>query len=298
MHMKWLIAPLIFPLAFLFSPSKTEAQELFTVKKSGKGAPMILIHGMACTGEVWEETVAYYNSRFECHVVTLAGFGNTPPKLRPDFLRHVKDELIAYTHKEKLRKPILMGHSMGGYLALWAAASAPGTFEAVVAVDGVPYFPVLQMPYASKEEIAAMAGQMRDMMANQTPEQVRASQPMFLSAMLASKAHYEKISRMGVESHAPTIAAAMYEMYTTDLREEVATIQCPVLVMGSWIGYKDFGATEAATRQAYLQQLKLIKGAEFAMAQKAKHFIFYDDPEWFQATVDEFLGNLGRKAKP
>jgi pimeloyl-ACP methyl ester carboxylesterase len=298
MTLKTLIFPLAFPLLLLFPSKKSQAQDLFSVEVTGQGSPLILIHGMACTGEVWEETVAYYSSRYQCHVVTLAGFGNTPPKLRPDFLRQVKDELIAYTQKQKLRKPILMGHSMGGYLALWAAASAPGTFEAVVAVDGVPYFPVLQMPYASKEEIAAMAGQMRDMMAKQTPEQVRASQPMFLSAMLTSKEHYEKISRMGVESHAPTIAAAMYEMYTTDLREEVATIQCPVLVMGSWIGYKDYGATEAATRQAYLQQLKHIKGAEFAMAQRAKHFIFYDDPEWFQATVDEFLGNLGRKAKP
>ena len=50
----------------------------FTVRVVGKGRPVLLIPGLTCPGAVWDETVAYYQGRYQCHVVSLAGFGGVP----------------------------------------------------------------------------------------------------------------------------------------------------------------------------------------------------------------------------
>ena len=39
----------------------------------------------------------------------------------------------------------------------------------------------------------------------------------------------------------------------------------------------------------YSGQVSKISGCEVALNDTAKHFIFYDDPDWFYAQVDSFL---------
>src|SRR5271165_2213258 len=50
----------------------------FSVKVTGAGRPMILIPGLSCGGDVWDGTVAHFKDRYECHVLTLAGFAGQP----------------------------------------------------------------------------------------------------------------------------------------------------------------------------------------------------------------------------
>ena len=54
------------------------AQQPFQVKVSGHGQPMILIPGLSSSGETWDTTVDHYKDRFECHVLTVAGFAGVP----------------------------------------------------------------------------------------------------------------------------------------------------------------------------------------------------------------------------
>src|SRR5437016_3787288 len=51
------------------------AEDPFRVKVTGHGRPMILIPGLSSSGETWDTTSARYKDRFECHVLTVAGFG-------------------------------------------------------------------------------------------------------------------------------------------------------------------------------------------------------------------------------
>src|SRR3954452_20806767 len=62
----------------------------FVARVSGSGPPMILIPGLANGGNVWDGTVAHFQGRYECHVVTLAGFAGQPAIGEP-FLEKVRD---------------------------------------------------------------------------------------------------------------------------------------------------------------------------------------------------------------
>src|SRR6187402_1331113 len=99
-------------LALLLGSKLMHAQTFFTAEVTGKGKPMILIHGLYCNGEVWKETVERYKNEYECHVITLSGFGGNSANLNDHFLESVKDDIIAYTKTKKLKQTVLMGHSM------------------------------------------------------------------------------------------------------------------------------------------------------------------------------------------
>jgi pimeloyl-ACP methyl ester carboxylesterase len=267
----------------------SSAQSYFTAEVKGKGKPMILIHGLYCTGEVWKETVERYQKDYECHIITLSGFGGSAPNLNDHFLESVKDDLLAYVKKEKIKKPILVGHSMGGFLSFWAAASAPGTFEKVIAVDGLPFMTALQMPNATAESAKPMAANNRDMLGTLTPDGIKASQKMYLPTMITSAERIEQIADMASKADSKTQGQVMYELYTTDLRPLVSKIDCPVMLMGAWIAYSQYGVTRESILSSYTKQVAEVKEATVEISDKAKHFIFYDDPAWFYEKIDAFI---------
>src|SRR5204862_7086820 len=114
------------------------AQDPFQVKVTGHGRPMILIPGLSSSGETWDTTVARYKDRFECHVLTVAGFAGVP-RIPAPVLDQVRDGLVAYIRKNKLNRPIVVGHSLGGFLALDLAARYPDLPARIVIVDSYPF---------------------------------------------------------------------------------------------------------------------------------------------------------------
>jgi pimeloyl-ACP methyl ester carboxylesterase len=265
------------------------AENIIKVTKTGQGSPMILIHGMACSANVWTEVADYYKDRYELHLVTINGFGNKETIEATHSLEAIRNALIAYVKTENLNKPVLMGHSMGGFLSLWAASEQPDLFGKIVSVDGLPYFPVLVMPGITPETAAPIVAQMQTSMSNQNPETAKASQEMMIASMIASESKRSKVVDMGLNSNPQVIGKAMGEMYTTDIREEVSNIKQPVLVLGSWAAYKPYGVTMESSLAGYEAQVSRISDATVAVAESAYHFIFYDEPEWFFNTVDGFL---------
>jgi pimeloyl-ACP methyl ester carboxylesterase len=276
-------------IALLLASKLSSAQSLFTVEVIGKGKPMILIHGLYCSGDVWKETVKHYQDRYECHVVTLAGFAGNPAALKENFLSAVKDDVIAYTKAKKLNKPVLLGHSMGAFLSFWIGASAPGLYDKIIAVDGAPFLAALQMPGATPESAKPMAIQMRDGTANSTPEQTLQMQKMYLPMMMNSEARIDQVATMAMKSDAKTQGQVLYELFTTDLRPVVGSIDCPVLVLAAWAGYKSYGATHESVSKAHRDQTATIKSVKIEVNDTAKHFIFFDEEAWFFEKIDAFL---------
>jgi pimeloyl-ACP methyl ester carboxylesterase len=273
----------------LLASKLLQAQAFFTAEVKGKGKPMILIHGLYCNGDVWKETVERYGKDHECHILTLAGFGGNAPNLNDHFLESVKDDVIAYAKARNLKKPILMGHSMGGFIAFWAASGAPGVFEKVIAVDGLPFLPAIQMPGSTPESAKPMAIQIRNGMANQTAEQTLANQKIYLPTMISSQERVDQVAQVAMKADSKTQGQVMYELFTTDLRSKVSAIDCPVLLLGAWVAYKQYGVTRESALSGYQEQVASIRNAKVELSDTAKHFIFYDDPQWFFEKVDAFI---------
>src|SRR5579863_2138533 len=100
--------------ALLAVPALAGNPPSFHVDIIGKGKPMILIPGFASSGKTWDSTVARYKDRYECHVLTLAGFAGEP-RIEAPFLETVRKDLAVYIRKNKMDKPVIVGHSLGGF---------------------------------------------------------------------------------------------------------------------------------------------------------------------------------------
>ncbi|WP_181304723.1 alpha/beta fold hydrolase [Rufibacter sp. XAAS-G3-1] len=260
----------------------------FKVMKSGKGPAMILIPGLNSAGEVWDETVAHYQKNYTCYVLTLPGFAGQPAVKTEHFLNSVRDEIIAYVQENKLKKPVLVGHSLGGYMVLALNVKAPELFGKTVVVDGLPFIGAAQNPAATLESIKPMADQIKKQMATPNPV-AQKQQEANMGSMAKDSVHIKKIIDWGRTSDYATTGQAIYEMYTSDLRKEIVAIKSPVLVLGAWYGYKDYGVTKEMTTNTFQMQFANLPTAEIKVADTAKHFIMYDEPAWMLAQMDAFL---------
>lgn len=258
----------------------------FSVAVAGRGPAIVLIPGLMTPGAVWQSTVERYQDRYTLHTVTLAGFGGPAPVGAP-FLPRVRDELIQYLRTNRIEKPVIVGHSLGGFLAYWIAATAPDLIGGVVAVDGVPFLPALGNPAATAAAMAPQARQIEALYASFTGEQLVAQSRMALGAMITKPADVEHALTWVTKVDPRTTGLAVAEMMTTDLRADVARITAPVLLLGATGGAPE--ARRPALEQGYAAQLARLPGARVKIASTARHFIMLDDPAFLYSALDAFL---------
>ncbi len=277
-------------LAAALIPAKGQSARAFDVQISGHGKPVVLIPGLACSGEVWTETVQHLNAEgYQTYTLTLAGFGGTTPIHADEYLPTVRKDLVAYIQEQHLEKPVIIGHSLGGFLALWLAATNPDVPGKVISVDGLPFLAGVMQPGTTDEQAKQMAAQIRNGMAQAGPAQYEEQAKMSLHSMITSDASFERELKVDLSSDRATVAQAMGELLSTDIRPDMSKIKCPVEVLGSWIAYKQYGATHDGAAKLYESQFNGNAHISVAMCDTSKHFIQLDDPAWFYAHVDAFL---------
>lgn len=261
----------------------------FAVKKEGTGRPIIFIHGLDCSGEVWNETVKHYSGHYTCYSLTLPGFAGQPPIATDSFLPAIVQQLALYIRQEKLVKPIIVGHSLGGWLALDFAIHYPDLAGDLVIVSSAPFLPALSMGSGITADSAGKMGlQTKKYMSTLTPAQVRLGR-QYIAYMVRDSARLDQVLDMSAKSDQPTQGEVMYELYSTDLRPLTDRIQSRILALGDWIAYKDYGATHESMNANLQEQYKKAAHITIAINDSSRHFIMYDEPAWMYNQIDHFL---------
>lgn len=279
--------------AALFAASSLGANttpNVIEVKVTGHGAPVILIPGLATPGAVWDETVKHLQDKYACYVVTIAGFGGTPPVKVDNLFDAARDQIIAYARAQKLAKPTIVGHSLGGALALAIGEAAPDLPDDIVDVDGLPFLAGVMFPGVTDAASAKKAAaSMRQMIGRQTPEQfAKYQEDISIPSMVTKPEDVRRIAAICGKSDPATVAQAMSELLGTDLRPELGKIKCPILVLGALAQLVQY-APEAALEQNYKTQFTNAPQTRFQFFPKSKHFIMVDDPAGFYAVLDKEL---------
>lgn len=262
---------------------------------TGTGQPVIMIPGLTCDGAVWDSTVKAMGNGYEFHIMTLPGFaGNAPLEdVEAGFFIQVQKMVLDYIDQNDIKNPIIIGHSLGGFMALNIAIERPSLPSKLIIVDSLPYLTGIQFPQASSPEQAEqMAKQMMTMVmasADQPRANKVAFQKQMLQTMIIDKDNIEIAAAWGADSDTPTVAQSMYEMYTTDIREELSKIEVPTLVLGAWVAYQPFGSTRESTLALYTGQYEKLENVTVDMTDIGNHFIMWDDPQFFNNWLKKFL---------
>jgi len=114
--------------------------QLLSYRITGSGPPLVLLHGYGVSGYLWQRALPYLRQQRQVFVVDLPGHGRS--KLtNPWRLREVAPLLATWLQQMELPPIALVGHSMGGAIALHLTAHAPALVERLVLVDaaGLPF---------------------------------------------------------------------------------------------------------------------------------------------------------------
>lgn len=275
----YLIIALLFSALCLNVFAQTKSYP-FEVSKTGKGKQAIIfIPGFASSGDVWNETKTVFEKDFACYTLTMAGFAGVKPQPNPSF-ENWKNEIANYIKTNKIEKPILIGHSMGGGLALAIAADYPDLIGKIVVVDALPCLAALSDPsFKSKEnnDCSAMVTQMTAM----TDAQFYDMQKKMMPRLLEDASKLEMVVDWSVKSDRKTFAKMYCDFFNVDLREKISSVKCPSLIL--------LESYFVNLKPAIENQYKNLKTANFQYANKGMHFIMYDDKDWYLGQLSNFL---------
>lgn len=252
----------------------------FEVQKKGQGKQaMIFIPGFACSGEVWNETITKFEKEYTCYSLTMAGFAGVKPQVNSSFKNWVIS-IADFIKDNKIEKPIIVGHSMGGSLALAIASDYPDLIDKIIVVDALPCLFALTNPNFESKENNDCSSSVNQIIA-MSDEQFYQMQKLSIPQLLADTTMQEKVVSWSVKSDRKTFAEMYCDFSNTDLREKIQNIKCPSLILlESYFAYM---------KPAIEEQYKNLKTANLQYANKGLHFIMYDDKEWYFSQINNFL---------
>ena len=270
------------------APAPAERFAHISVTSTGAGKALVLIPGLSTPREVWAGVAPELARSHRVLLVQVNGFAGDPPgaNLQPDVLGGVIEDLHTLIAREKLGQVRLVGHSLGGLVAMQMAARHTDDVASVMVVDALPFAGVMFDEHATVEAVRPLAAMLKTKLsagyAGPDGPAAAAATAKGLTAKPESAAKVEQ----WVRAANPEVAAeAMAEDLTTDLRGDLASLQAPITLVHPT---RAFGKDQAATDAFYRAQFAGAKHVTFVAIPDSGHFIMLDQPERFRAALLDF----------
>ena len=122
------------------------------VKTIGHGKPILFLPGFTVSGSIWKETVENLTLERKSYLVSYAGFNGNKPIEMP-WYSNIKNSIIEYIKENNMSDIILIGHSMGGNLAVDIAVALPNKVSKIIIVEALPCMREVMMPNVPAESL-------------------------------------------------------------------------------------------------------------------------------------------------
>lgn len=260
-----------------------------SVEVVGEGPDVVLIPGLSSSREVWRSTVAAVPG-YRYHLIQVNGFAGAPaagnasgPVLVP-----VADEIARYIREQHLNKPTLVGHSMGGSLAMRVATQNPDVVGKLMVVDMLPFLGALfGGPTATPESVAPIATQMQQGIASAPEETYRERATASVSGMVRNETLRPRAVADSLASDRVVSGQAMYDLITTNLMPGLARFTGPFHVL--WVVPAGVPVSQETLAAGYRAAYASAPQAVVTYIPDSAHFIMWDNPARFQSELRSFL---------
>ncbi len=261
-----------------------------SVTTAGKGPDVVLVPGLTSSPAAFKHVAADVPG-YRYHYVQVKGFAGVPAdgNIDGDVAKPVAEEIARYISAAHLKAPAIVGHSMGGTIALMVAARHPGAVSKVMVVDMVPFLgQMFAGPNATSASVTPIADAMMAQWAKSTSEQRRAISDARTRTMVNTASELPAVLKSAADSDPVVVQHSYRELIVTDLRPELAAITVPTTVLYVLPKGLPFTPeqTEAYMRAGYAN----LKGVKLTRIPDSAHFIMYDARARFAAELKTFLG--------
>jgi pimeloyl-ACP methyl ester carboxylesterase len=280
-----------------FSAGAAQAREpafeptRFSVEVVGEGPDVILVPGLATSREVWRAAARRLGPGYRVHLVQVKGFGEPAgPNAQGPVLEPLVEELARYIADNGIERPAVVGHSLGGLVALKLGIEHPQLPGRLMIVDAFPWYGVTVVQPGSEASVAALEPQarmLRDTLVASYGSPAQGGDAAIAGYVLdQSKLPLLREWTAGADPR--VVGQLVYEDLTTDLRPRIAGITAPLTLIYPW---NERYPTREQAQAFYGANYAALPGAELVAVGPAAHFVMTDQPDAFQAALERFLAD-------
>jgi pimeloyl-ACP methyl ester carboxylesterase len=239
----------------------------------GRGRPVLFLHGWMGSWRYWFPTMQRVAEHYRTYSFDFWGFGESRRQRTPESIQNYSNQVIRFLDELGIERVQLVGHSMGGMVALKTAISHPRRVARVAAVgapivgDSLSWLlkltdrPVLADMFARTQWLRRFAfrhflGETNDPAVNE-------------------------ILNDSVKSSSTTLQRAVASMWRTDLRPELHRLTVPSLII--------HGGRDEIVNPNQADLFDKVPSAEVVLMPESRHFPFLDEAELFNDVLLRFL---------
>ncbi|NCC31709.1 MAG: alpha/beta hydrolase [Chloroflexia bacterium] len=247
----------------------------------GVGQPVLFLHGWLGSWRYWFPTMEVVAEQFRTYSFDFWGFGDSRRKQTRASIQAYADQVIRFLDELGIERVMLVGHSMGGMVALKTALNHPERILRVTTVgapiDGNSLAWLLKL--TDRPLFADAAARLPWVRRN-------------LFRFFLGQTHQFAVGEMvddSVKSDADTMRYAVSSMWRTDLRPELERLRVPALII--------HGKRDDIVNPNQLKLFAHNPMAEVLAMPRSRHFPFLDEAEQFNEVLLRFL-TAGKSPSP
>jgi pimeloyl-ACP methyl ester carboxylesterase len=245
--------------------------------QKGSGLPVVFIHGFPMSKEVWTDFADRLSENYCVFTVDLPGFGQSSLPSGSFTLETIADILLDWMREQKLSHAVVIGHSLGGYVALSMVEKEPDRFPAFVLLHSTA-----SSDSVEKKESRNKVLEFID------KNGVKAFTSNFISPLFADQAHpaIEKVRAISTASSADAVKGYTVAMRDRkDRRDVIQNFSGKSLLIG---GEKDGGITP----QSLIEQAALNTNSQAEIITSIAHMGMFEAPEIVFQKIHSFLSKI------
>ena len=263
----------------------TTAYREVPARRQNANPPLLLVHGYTGSSLDFHNQLPWFAEHRRVIAPDQRGHGDSTNSA-PYTLRQLRDDLLGFMDALGLEHCDLLGHSMGGMVALHTVLKDVQRFRSLILMD------------TSAQPIATMKKNIADQLANTVTQQgcaalvsmmrgVPLSSPVKRAIEFLGEAEHWRRIQLKLEQMDPeafvAIGQAMRNHQISD--EQLAQITCPTTVV--------VGADDKPFRKPSQHLAQTIPHAKLSVIADAAHSPQYENSEHWQHAIDNHLAELG-----
>lgn len=242
-----------------------------------RGQPVIFLHSWLGSWRYWLPTMEYVSERYRAYALDFWGFGESDRRESAFSISEYVDMVRRFLENMGMSRVVLVGHGLGGMVAIRAAAENPHLFAKVMTINA----PI----DGSQLQSVAKPGAFSRLLGRSNPTNVwtRQIREMKLSDSVIQKEIIDDTESLSEQ----LVASVLNSILETNLGPDLAQLETPLLAL---YGERD----TLVTPEKFDDESRTFK--QILTLPKSAHFPFLDQPTIFYRALMDYLGSTGESA--